>query len=359
MKIETLLTTQDKDGKAYYTDLARVVESIRLGTKLSNGRCLKEELTADEKTEVENYVMKKLLPIIKPVARKKAALMQLDYSKEEEYIDLVIIETYEQFHKFNSEERVEKKGKTYEVATYIGILAQNVIKKFIAAEREIPVNAVRNLDVVSDAVIEISMEHGISMNMVTVEQVAEKLKDKSISNKMISDLLGLMSGNIPIDDIPDTDVRLQDNTVNVEDNIVVDMAPGVKKKLDNVFDKFSDLELFILMKEYGFFGDDIRKLTAKELSYKDFFVELARADRSGVKNIEFGNVKIQRPGRSSGIVEEVLVESVYYVKEKFYSNKVAKIKKQLFELSHEMDVDDLKGNLEDYCKELWAKRQSK
>ena len=70
-------------------------------------------------------------------------------------------------------------------------------------------------------------------------------------------------------------------------------------------------------------------------------------------------MKIQRPGRSSGIVEEVLVESVYYVKEKFYSNKVAKIKKQLFELSHEMDVDDLKGNLEDYCKELWAKRQSK
>ncbi len=46
------------------------------------------------------------------------------------------------------------------------------------------------------------MENGISMNMVTVEQVAEKLKDKSISNKMISDLLGLMSGNIPIDDIP-------------------------------------------------------------------------------------------------------------------------------------------------------------
>lgn len=193
------------------------------------------------------------------------------------------------------------------------------------------------------------MENGISMNMVTVEQVAEKLKDKSISNKMISDLLGLMSGNIPIDDIPDTDVRLQDNTMNVEDKIVVDMDSSVKKKLDHVFEKFSDLELFILMKEYGFFGEDVRKLTAKELSYKDFFVELARADRSGGKNIEYGNVKIQRPGRSGGIVEEVLVESVYYVKEKFYSNKVAKIKKQLLALSHEMDVDDLRGNLEKYC----------
>lgn len=285
--------------------------------------------------------------------------MQLDYSKEEEYIDLVIIETYEQFHKFNSEERVEKKGKTYEVATYIGILAQNVIKKFIAAERKIPVNAVRNLDAVSDAVITISMENGISMNMVTVEQVAEKLKDKSISNKMISDLLGLMSGNIPIDDIPDTDVRLQDNTMNVEDKIVVDMDSSVKKKLDHVFEKFSDLELFILMKKYGFFGEDVRKLTAKELSYKDFFVELARADRSGGKNIEYGNVKIQRPGRSGGIVEEVLVESVYYVKEKFYSNKVAKIKKQLLALSYEMDVDDLRGNLEKYCMFLWTERNKK
>lgn len=92
---------------------------------------------------------------------------------------------------------------------------------------------------------------------------------------------------------------------------------------------------------------------------KDFFVELARADRSGGKNIEYGNVKIQRPGRSGGIVEEVLVESVYYVKEKFYSNKVAKIKKQLLALSHEMDVDDLRGNLEKYCMFLWTERNKK
>ncbi len=48
------------------------------------------------------------------------------------------------------------------------------------------------------------------------------------------------------------------------------------------------------------------------------------------KNIEYGNVKIQRPGRSGGIVEEVLVESVYYVKEKFYSNKGRKNQEAAF-----------------------------
>ena len=41
------------------------------------------------------------------------------------------------------------------------------------------------------------------------------------------------------------------------------------------------------------------------------------------------------------------------------SNKVAKIKKKLLELSHEMDVDDLRGNLEKYCMFLWTERNKK
>lgn len=358
MKIQSLLTTaQNKNSKAYFTELARILESIRLGT-LFRGRCLKKELSEDEKKDIEAEIIEILMPIVKVIARKKAFAAQMDYHKTEEYVDLVVIETYEQFHKFNRTVRVEKTGKTFEIGTYIGILSQNVMKEFIADERELPVNAVRNLDVINDTVIAIAMEQEQSIDSVTADQVAEKLSDKSISLSMISDLLGILHGNISLDDIPDTDIRLQDNTKDIEANIKEDLEPKVKAALDAMFVKFSDLELFILMKEMGFFGEDFRKLTAKELSYRDFFVGLAEKDKDGPKNIEFGSVHVKRPGRKYGQDEEIFVESVRYVKEKFYSNKVAKIMKRIAKLSEVMEVKDVKGNLELYCRDLWNARNN-
>ena len=135
-----------------------------------------------------------------------------------------------------------------------------------------------------------------------------------------------------------------------------ELDKDTKKMLDQVFGDFSKLELYILMKEFGFLGDKARKMTAKELSYQDYFVGLAKEDKDGKKNIEFGNVKIERPGRNKNLNEEVFVESVYYVKEKFYSNKVAKIKKRLAGLKDAISMEDVVGCLEDYCIRLWKER---
>lgn len=123
--------------------------------------------------------------------------------------------------------------------------------------------------------------------------------------------------------------------------------------LDNSFSDFSKLELYIFMKEFGFLGERVRSMTAKEMSYQDYFVMLAKEERNGEKNIEFGNVHIKRPGRNSGTEDEVFVESVYYVKEKFYSNKVAKIKKKLATLAGKIAMNDVAGCMEAYCNNLW------
>ena len=45
-------------------------------------------------------------------------------------------------------------------------------------------------------------------------------------------------------------------------------------------------------------------MTAKELSYRDYFVSMTREDKDGVKNIDFGNVQIKRPSCNSGCDEE-------------------------------------------------------
>jgi len=83
---------------------------------------------------------------------------------------------------------------------------------------------------------------------------------------------------------------------------------------------------------------------------------MAREDKDGDKNIEFGNVRIKRPGRNSACEDEIFVESVYYVKEKFYSNKVAKIKRKLVGLKDKVSMAEVEGCLESYCISLWKER---
>ena len=81
MRAEELFTVEGT-GKEAFTEMARVVESIRLGTTLPNGRCLRDELTAFEKKEVETYVLKKLMPEIKAASKAKSRKVELTYDRE-------------------------------------------------------------------------------------------------------------------------------------------------------------------------------------------------------------------------------------------------------------------------------------
>lgn len=68
-------------------------------------------------------------------------------------------------------------------------------------------------------------------------------------------------------------------------------------------------------------------MTAREISYQDYFVDIVRKEKLGAKNIEFGSVKVACPGRNCGAEDVLLVENVFYVKERYYNNKVAKNRK--------------------------------
>lgn len=117
MKIESLLTTQEQNGKAYYTELARIMESVRLGTVLANGHCLKEELSDAVKSNFENYVMEKLMPIVKSEARGKSISSMLDYDKQDELTEILAIMVY----------AVERNDKIYD--SYEGLEILSALRK--------------------------------------------------------------------------------------------------------------------------------------------------------------------------------------------------------------------------------------
>ncbi|MDD3138861.1 MAG: hypothetical protein PHX08_07815 [Lachnospiraceae bacterium] len=356
MRAEFLFNKETQKKETYFTEAALWVDSMRNGTILSDGRCLVSELSEDEKQEFMNYLMGLLMPEIDTVTRFKKNRTSLNYHKTEELKAILTMKVYEDFHKFNNVNYLKNKQKRYTISTFVDHKAREAMRELLIQERNLHVNAIRNLRIIINTVVAIAEEQEICPDAVTPEMVYDRLNEKSISYKMVLSLMEIYHGVPSIDEMEDSDERLQDNTMNVEVRVNLDMDKKTNDILDSVFYDFSKMELFIFMKEFGFLGNKARSMTAKELSYKDYFVAMAREDKDGGKNIEFGNVQIKRPGRNSGCEEEIFVESVYYVKEKFYSNKVAKIKKKLAGLNGKLSVLDVQGCLEEYCIRLWKEK---
>ncbi|MGO5072063.1 hypothetical protein [Roseburia faecis] len=356
MRVEDLFVVKST-GKDAFTEMARVAESIRLGTRLSNGRCLKEELSVEEKDAAETYIMKKLIPEIREASKAKSRKLELSYEQEKLFNQLLLEHVYVEFHKYNKAQHLSQKDKTYEVSTFIDIQAKAAFRDYLIEERGLPVNTIQNMSLVSTAVAEIAMDKEIRPKEVTSDMVYEAVgKEKQISKEMIDILLGLLKGSVSIEEIPNFESTYSDGAADIEDEIELEMDPVTKAKMDALFVTFSDVELFILMKEFKFLGNQIGSMTAREMSYQDYFVEMVRNEKLGAKNIEFGSVKVIRPGRNRGAEEELLIEEVYYVKERYYNNKVAKIKKKLLSLAKVVEKDDLIGCLDSYCRNLWKER---
>ena len=144
MRAEELFTVEGS-GKEAFTEMARVVESIRLGTTLPNGRCLRDELTAFEKKEVENYVLKKLMPEIKAASKAKSRKVELSYDREALFHELLVVKVYEEFHKYNKAQHLVEIDKTYEISSFIETQARAAFRDFLVEERGLPSHTIKNM----------------------------------------------------------------------------------------------------------------------------------------------------------------------------------------------------------------------
>ena len=105
------------------------------------------------------------------------------------------------------------------------------------------------------------------------------------------------------------------------------MEKETKQILDEVFSNMTCLDYYILIKEYGLLGEEIRKQEMDQFVKTETFFRLMDEDNS-IRS------------------EQDLVKMVY--------NKKSKIKKILKSINGKVDMSDLEGGLEDY---LYMKKQ--
>ncbi len=344
-------TTQAKDK--YLTQAAVWMDSIRNGVSLDNGEVLKDSLSDNEKQELTGYIMEVMMPELENEVHFKSRRFGFDYDKTEDFKDILCLKVFEEFYRFNNPRFLKDKTKRYTIVTFIDHKSREAMRDLMVEERGLPINAVRNLRLISDAITEIRYEMDLAEEQITAELVFEKLAGKKISYPMVVTLMDLYRGIPSIDGLEEAENRFADCSGDFVEKLVNEISQDTKAAFDEVFLTFSKLELFIFMKEFGYFGEQVRKMTAKEISYQDHFVDMTRLDQDGEKNIEFGDVRVKRPGRNSGESNEILVESVHYVKEKFYSNKFAKVKRKFATLADKVSIDEIRAELKGYCLDLW------
>lgn len=257
-------------NKQEFTKLARAAESIRKGTILEDGSNLKQDWSDEDKKIAEEHILLELIPVIDKISREKSRKYSLNFDEEENYHQTLLIMVFKEFPKFNKIDPSKGEAKTFEIEAFLQILARASYRSLRVEELGVTTKTLIKMSKVNHAWVEALIEGECRTEIELRGKLYEKLKDSGMSKEMIDTLYLLLSGKASIEAIPDFEELLVDENSDVELNARFDIDAKTKAKMDAVFATLNDVELFIMMKEYGFPGDWIGQMTAKEISYQDF-----------------------------------------------------------------------------------------
>lgn len=312
----------------YLTKAAKWINSIQNKVELEDGRNLSGELEAYEQEELRNYVYGMILQDVKTESRSKSKKIGLNYEQEKEYESVLQELIVMEFYKYNNPAYMTNPDKRYVISTFIGQIAPRAMRIYLSEDRNLPVNVIRNLRILDKTINSIAREKNIAADDVTPEMVAEALNDVSISVKMIVDLMKLLHGSISMDVmLEENDERLAEYSREDEYHYS-DFDLKIKKKLDASFGKFSLTDMCLLMKQYGFWGDDVQKMQIGDFVKTDFYQKLFMNDAS---------IRSKKDP----------VKNAY--------NKLAKISAELENLASDLVEYEFDGELEAYCRDHWLK----
>lgn len=159
-----------------------------------------------------------------------------------------------------------------------------------------------------------------------VNALPEVKSFRSVSKKLVMELLDLERGTVSIAEMDENGEQIGDGKAGIVTCFDNEMDYDTRKILDETFEQFSNLDIYILMKEFGLFGEEIRK---QEMC--DFVI-----------TTEFQKL----------LAEDMTIRSKSDPIKTAYNKKI-KIKKVLASLAGKISMAELEGTLEAYVEEKW------
>ena len=321
---------ENEDIRSYLTRAARIYASIVDNGLRKEGNAFLIECSEGELQEFKNYVFEIILPIVRKVVECESKRLTLSKSIQEILFSRVCELMVSDFGKFNS--AYEVTGEMYSFECFIKSRIKGCIRASIAEEQGLTVNRSRQIYTITKIRSAIAFdnqmeEENVSVEMIyrRLEQEAEEQKKRPISKKLLIDLLDLLKGAEYISELEEQGIQIASNSN--EEKQMMSIGKETVQVLDEVFLNMSGLDYYILLKEYGLLGEEVRKQEMDQFVKTETFLRLMDED-NGIRS------------------EQNLVKMAY--------NKKSKIKKILKSINGKVDMLDLEGVIEDY---LYMKKQ--
>jgi hypothetical protein len=219
----------------------------------------------------------------------------------------------------------DRDGVEFTIETFIKSRTKSCMRDAIAEERGLSVNRGRLLQKINRIKGELSQELKINGDHISADMIYERMPG-NVSKQMIRELLYLERGSLSLSEMEESGEQFGDQNMNVGEVFEKELDEDTKQLLDEATARFSKLDVYILMKEFGLLGEDIRKQEMCEFVKSALFRQLLDADLS----VRSKNDPVR----------------IAY-------NKTVKIKKTLASLNGKIELVDLVGSLPGYFQRRW------
>jgi len=320
------LQKENENTKNYLTRAAKIYASITEGVALEDGTVLMDSIDEAERVEFMDYIMGIMNPIIIKVVECESRAAHLSIQVQEILLSRVYEMVLLEFGNFNNYK--EDSDETYKLESFIKAKLGDIVRHSVAEDQGIGVNRSRQRSMVFKTRSAIANEKQIDEDKVTVDEICKRIDEtnkkknaRNVSRKLVMELLGLEKGFVSTSEMEENGEQLGELQSGLKTAYDYEMDSDTMEILDEAFATFSALDYYILMKEFGFYGEAIRNQEMVEFVEGDLFKKLFDLD-------------------------DTIRSKTDPVKTSY--NKKNKIKKALASLNGKVNMTDLVGTIEPY-----------
>lgn len=329
----------------YMTRATDILRSIRTGNSAVDGINYQTALSTVEQAEFTDYVSILAISEMEKGAGKSHLKSNQFGSDAEDFISNYKIVILKNLDKYNDSDHLTEDGKKYCFSTFLKHLAPEALSVTYAEIHGVTRDVEKKFTQVMGIMKRIAAEKQIAVSAVTPEMIHEIKTTTSVRD--ITAILDYVRGKASVEQMMEEDSWEKESMKeagNLDTDIFDVLDLDTQKLFDGFFARLTDVEKFFVLLEVHCCDMDYTKMTSGELATDDIFVSIVAADSKLRKNISTGDIKIERPGRSSASgMTSIEMKNVEFVSDNVIRYQRRKAVTTLQSLSEGLQVHDITG----------------
>ncbi len=357
MRKELEFNREKESITQFMTRAAEALRQMKMESLATETDGIVYDLSEIEKQEFRDYVIALAVEEMEKTVGKQCLMKNQFGGDAEDFLSNFKILILQNIEKFNDEKHLRDSSKQYYFSTFLKFLSVEATRMTFANIHGVTVNTERKFTYVRNAIKRIAADKQIEYSAVTAEMI--HAMNPTISLLDIVAVLNHLRGKVSLENIIEQDVLKEEfqGEDNIETEIFDVLDYDVEKLLEMFMNRVNDVEKFFVLIETGCCDAEYLSKTALELSVDDILVSIVAADEKFKRNLMIGNIKIERPGRSSAVANtSIELKNIEFVSGNLIRYQRRKAGTLLRKLEEHVEMTDVIGTCGvGYFRREWEK----